>query len=47
MQMFIKSQGKMDPTREFPMYQNPEGKYSFKKGGTTKGSGSNGVLWKN
>jgi len=43
-QMFIESQGRMDPTIKFPMYRGPSGRMSFKKGGTTKGSGSNGVL---
>ena len=43
-QMFIESQGRMDPTIRFPMYRDPSGQFSFKKGGTTKGSGSNGVL---
>ena len=44
MQKFIESQGRMDTTMKFPMYRDPSGTMSFKKGGTTKGSGSNGVL---
>lgn len=44
MQKFIESQGRMDPTVKFPMFRDPSGRLSFKKGGTTKGSGSNGVL---
>tara|TARA_R100000231_G_scaffold15148_1_gene16184 strand:+ start:444 stop:914 length:471 start_codon:yes stop_codon:yes gene_type:complete len=43
MQMFIDSQGTFDPKKQYPMFRDFMG-YSFKKGGTTKGSGSNGVL---
>ena len=44
MLMFIESQGTFDPKREYPMFRDFMGQPSFKKGGTTKGSGSNGVL---
>tara|TARA_R100001129_G_scaffold166725_1_gene133905 strand:+ start:4738 stop:5208 length:471 start_codon:yes stop_codon:yes gene_type:complete len=44
MQMFIESQGTFNPKKEYPMFRDLMGQPSFKKGGTTKGSGSNGVL---
>ena len=44
MQKFIESQGTFNPRRTYPMFTDFMGQSSYKKGGTTKGSGSNGVL---
>lgn len=44
MQKFIESQGAFNPKKTYPMFTDFMGKPSYKKGGATKGSGSNGVL---